>query len=289
VSGNKEVELKGGMYTFMSLKLHTNDLSVIDTRLGEKVQQAPGFFKDSPVVVDLSDIEAGLEDGETFDTAHLFNKIRSHKLIPIVASITDKNSAFASSIALPLVEAGTDKPDRQTKQSDSSKDETTDNDQTSDNAKADGAKADGESSDSSTESSESSDSENSNNKSDSDLDLAPAKQIEVQVKAPKLVNKPVRSGQQVYAADTDLIIMGQVGAGAEVIASQNIHVYGPLRGRALCGISGNTSTRIFCQSLEAELVSVAGIFRVLEEIPEELRGKPAQIWLDKDKLNIEPL
>ncbi len=104
-----------------------------------------------------------------------------------------------------------------------------------------------------------------------------------------LVTRPVRSGQQVYSRDTDLIITGSVGAGAEVLADQNIHVYGPLRGRALCGVSGSTSARIFCQSLEAELVSVAGNFRVLEEIPAELRGKPAQIWLDKDRLNIEPL
>ena len=104
-----------------------------------------------------------------------------------------------------------------------------------------------------------------------------------------LVNRPVRSGQQVYARDTDLIVLGSIGAGAEVIADCNIHVYGPLRGKALCGVSGNTETRIFCQSLEAELVSVAGNYRLLEEIPEDLRGKPAQIWLDKDRLNIEPL
>ena len=104
-----------------------------------------------------------------------------------------------------------------------------------------------------------------------------------------LVTRPVRSGQQLYARGTDLIIMGPVGPGAEVIADNNIHVYGPLRGRALCGVSGNTETRIFCQSLEAELVSVAGNFRLLENIPEELRGKPAQIWLDRDRLNIEPL
>jgi septum site-determining protein MinC len=83
--------------------------------------------------------------------------------------------------------------------------------------------------------------------------------------------------------------MGSIGPGAEVIADNNIHIYGPLRGRALCGVSGNTSARIFCQSLQAELVSVAGNYRMLETIPEELRGKPAQVWLENDKLNIEPL
>jgi len=109
------------------------------------------------------------------------------------------------------------------------------------------------------------------------------------VKQPQLMTRPVRSGQQVYARETDLIVMGQVGPGAEVIADNHIHVYGPLRGRALCGVSGNTEARIFCQSLEAELVSVAGNYRVLESIPEDLRGKPAQIWLDQERLNIEPL
>ena len=104
-----------------------------------------------------------------------------------------------------------------------------------------------------------------------------------------LVDRPVRSGQQVYARDTDLIVMGQVGFGAEVIADNNIHVYGPLRGRALCGVTGDARARIFCQSLEAELVSVAGNYRMLETIPEALRGRPAQIRLDGDRLAIEPL
>ena len=119
--------------------------------------------------------------------------------------------------------------------------------------------------------------------------LAVPREVEYVVRTPLLVDRPVRSGQQLYARDTDLIIMGQVGPGAEVIADNNIHVYGPLRGRALCGVSGNADTRIFCQSLEAELVSVAGVYRMLETIPEELRGKPAQIWLDNDRLAIEPL
>ena len=107
--------------------------------------------------------------------------------------------------------------------------------------------------------------------------------------APRLVTRPVRSGQQLYARATDLIIMAHVGPGAEIVADNNIHVYGPLRGRALCGVTGNTESRIFCQSLEAELVSVAGNYKLLEEIPEDLRGKPAQIWFHEGRLNIDPL
>ncbi|KFN49723.1 septum site-determining protein MinC [Arenimonas composti] len=101
--------------------------------------------------------------------------------------------------------------------------------------------------------------------------------------------QPVRSGQQVYAQDRDLTILATVGAGAEVIADGSIHVYGALRGRALAGASGLTSARIFCREFHAELVAVAGHYKVLEEIPPELVGKPVQIRLENDKLLIEQL
>jgi len=282
VSGKNEVELKGGMYTFMSLKLHTADLSVIDERIADKVQQAPGFFKDSPVVVDLSGVEAAVADGATLNTADLFDRIRAHRLIPIVASVSDKSSPFAASIALPLLEAGTKRKD---KDKDASSEQSGNNsDSNSDNKKTTGDNDGAVSLISGNPSSK-----NRTATETDDEELPEATEVEVVVKTPMLLRRPVRSGQQVYARDTDLIIMGQVGAGAEVLADQNIHVYGPLRGRALCGVSGSENTRIFCQSLEAELVSVAGNYRVLEEIPANLRGKPAQIWLDKDRLNIEPL
>lgn len=100
---------------------------------------------------------------------------------------------------------------------------------------------------------------------------------------------PVRSGQQVYAQDRDLTLCATVGAGAEVISDGSIHVYGALRGRALAGASGVTSARIFCREFHAELVAVAGHYKVLEEIPRELLGKPVQIWLEHDKLRIEQL
>jgi len=276
VSGKNEVELKGGMYTFMSLKLHTADLNVIDKQIADKVQQAPGFFKNSPVVVDFSGIEAVLANGQSLDTADLIKRIQKHQLMPIVASVTDKSSPFAASIALPLLEASTR---RQYNDEKPKKEAVAEPDSATEQA---AEKAPGNDNDTEANTETAPDSETAE-------DLAMAKEVEVLVKSPMLVTRPVRSGQQMYSRDTDLIIMGPVGAGAEVLADQNIHVYGPLRGRALCGVSGSSSARIFCQSLEAELVSVAGNFRVLEEIPAELRGKPAQIWLDKDRLNIEPL
>ena len=268
MSSNSGVEFKGGMYTFMSLKLHTSDMHIIDEQLANKVQQAPAFFNNTPVVIDLTVLEQ-MPDID-FDTTALLECVKRHKLVPIVASICHKSSPLALSIALPLIEAST----RDSAVRPSAKTET----ETQTEAQADDLQNSAEAHTSGDE-----------KEATSDLELEVPREVEYVVKAPLLVNKPVRSGQQIYARDTDLIIMGQVGPGAEVIADNNIHIYGPLRGRALCGVSGNTSTRIFCSSLEAELVSVAGNFRMLEKIPEELRGKPAQIWLDNDKLNIEPL
>ena len=101
---------------------------------------------------------------------------------------------------------------------------------------------------------------------------------------------PIRSGQQVYAENRDLTVLAAVGAGAEVIADGSIHIYGALRGRALAGAQGNEKARIFCREFHAELVAVAGHYKVLDEIPKDLLGKPAQVWLDNNgQLNIAAL
>lgn len=105
-----------------------------------------------------------------------------------------------------------------------------------------------------------------------------------------VIDKPVRTGQSIYAEGADLVVLAIVNAGAELIADGDIHVYAPLRGKAIAGAHGNTSARIFVQSLEAELLSVAGCFKVFENgIPEDVRGKPAQIHLDGSRLVILPL
>jgi septum site-determining protein MinC len=105
---------------------------------------------------------------------------------------------------------------------------------------------------------------------------------------PKLVTQPVRSGTQIYAKGTDLIIVAPVSAGAEVIADGHIHVYGALRGRALAGAAGDQSARIFAQRLEAELVSIAGRYLVSDAIAPELMQQPAQVALIDDHLTILP-
>jgi septum site-determining protein MinC len=95
----------------------------------------------------------------------------------------------------------------------------------------------------------------------------------------------VRSGQRMYARHRDLIVSAGVASGAEVMADGCVHVYGSLRGRAIAGTRGNTAARIFCQEFHAELVSIAGIFRIFETIPADLMGKPVQVWLDGEKLH----
>ena len=105
-----------------------------------------------------------------------------------------------------------------------------------------------------------------------------------------VIDKPLRSGQQVYARGTDLIVMALVNHGAEVIADGNIHVYAPLRGKAIAGARGNTDARIFSTCMEPELLSIAGNYRTTEvALPASVLGKPAQVRLVGEKMLIEPL
>jgi septum site-determining protein MinC len=100
-----------------------------------------------------------------------------------------------------------------------------------------------------------------------------------------VVDKPLRSGQHIYAKGRDLIMLAMVNPGAEIMADGNIHVYAPLRGKAIAGAKGDTSARIFATSLEAELLSIAGVYRTSDlALPPEVAGKSAQVWLANDKL-----
>ncbi|HVJ54119.1 MAG TPA: septum site-determining protein MinC [Aliidongia sp.] len=103
---------------------------------------------------------------------------------------------------------------------------------------------------------------------------------------PKIVTLPVRSGTQIYARGSDLIVLNAVSAGAEVIADGHVHIYGPLRGRAIAGASGDTEARIFAGRLEAELLCVAGHYLVSEAIAPEFRGQSVQVSLVEDRLEI---
>ncbi|AFP85735.1 septum site-determining protein MinC [secondary endosymbiont of Heteropsylla cubana] len=103
------------------------------------------------------------------------------------------------------------------------------------------------------------------------------------------INLPVRSGQQIYARNSDLIVTGNVSAGAELVADGNIHIYGVMRGRALAGASGDRKCQIFCIHLFAELVSIAGQYWLSDQIPTSFSGKAARLYLESNILTIHPL
>jgi len=116
---------------------------------------------------------------------------------------------------------------------------------------------------------------------------------EVPGPATMVVDKPLRSGQKIYARGADLVVLAMVNQGAEVVADGNIHVYAPLRGKAMAGARGNTQARIFSLCLEPELISIAGVYRTSENpLPKDIQGKAAQVRLSndgQDKLLIEAL
>jgi septum site-determining protein MinC len=115
------------------------------------------------------------------------------------------------------------------------------------------------------------------------------KKPEAKPKSASLVlHDPVRSGQSIYS-DGDVTVLGSVGSGAEIVACGSIHVYGTLRGRAMAGFSGNSTARIFCQKIEAELLAIDGYYQTAEEIDVTLRNRPAQAWLEGDIMKIAPL
>ena len=105
----------------------------------------------------------------------------------------------------------------------------------------------------------------------------------------KVITRPVRGGQQIYAEGADLIVLAQVSEGAEVLADGHIHIYAPLRGRALAGVKGDQSARIFCQQLEAELVSVAGVFMLNEELREQAWKQATQVYIENNSLTVSAL
>ncbi|AHV35073.1 septum formation inhibitor [Aeromonas hydrophila YL17] len=121
---------------------------------------------------------------------------------------------------------------------------------------------------------------------------APAPIVEAKpVPAPVIASKvhlgPVRSGQQLYAAGTSLVVLGSVSPGAEVIADDSIHIYGTLRGRAIAGAKGNPQARIYCQQLQAELLSIAGTFQLSDALPAGLIQQPVHVRLDNEQLRID--
>ncbi|MEB6606043.1 septum site-determining protein MinC [Aeromonas sanarellii] len=118
-------------------------------------------------------------------------------------------------------------------------------------------------------------------------EATPVAPVQAPLEASKVHVGPVRSGQQIYAAGTSLVVLGSVSPGAEVIADDSIHVYGALRGRAIAGAKGNPQARIYCQQLQAELLSIAGTFQLSDALPAGLIQEPVHIRLDNEQLRID--
>lgn len=128
-------------------------------------------------------------------------------------------------------------------------------------------------------------SEDAAEKSDSNPQPSPATVMGVS----RIVSRPVRSGQRLYASGGDLIVIGPINSGAEVVADGNIHVYGTLRGRAHAGVKGNQGARIFCHDLRAELISIAGRYRINVDLEAGLSGKPVTVYLKNKGLVIDEI
>ncbi len=224
-------ELKGSSFTLPVLQLLDTDMDAVSRQLGEKVGQAPEFFQNAPVVIDLQRLRG---PSRSMDFALLVGLLRGYGLIPVGVrgGNTDQN-AIASTMELAVLSEGRAERSR------------------------------------------------------------PERPAQPPVQATRAgtltVMRPVRSGQRIFAQDGDLIVLASVGSGAEILADGNIHVYGTLRGRALAGVKGNQEVRIFCQGLEAELISIAGNYRVSEDIADTVRSQPVQIFLDGQRLKIQPL
>ena len=235
-------DLKSASLPVVAVLLKTTDAAQFAADLAERVADAPGFFDNDPVLIDL----AAVKDAEApIDFAAITAELRSHSTLPVAVrggSPAQMDAARAAGLAAA--------PDAAPVRAETAAPEVR------------------------------------------EVIREVVHEVEVPVAGPgtMVVDKPLRSGQQVYARGADLVVMAVVSFGAEVIADGNIHVYAPLRGRAIAGARGNTEARVFSTCLEPQLVSIAGIYRTTEtELPDNVRGKPAQVRLDGEKLIIEPL
>lgn len=230
-------ELKGSMLALTILELTANDPDRLNVQLAEKVEQAPQFFQDAPIILALDKYPEG---AQPLDLASLLSTCRQHGLRALAVRTESPEHIAAANLLDIAVLAPSNARERP-------------------------------------------------------LAITPAaaqvvEPVEPELMPAKIITQPVRSGQQIYAKNSDLIVLAAVSAGAELLADGNIHVYGPLRGRALAGINGNLDARIFCQQLGAELLSIVGQYKVAEDLRRDpLWGKATQTCLNEEQLQISAL
>jgi len=242
-------QLKGSAVTVVILAISHYQPETLGAELKEKIDQAPQFFANSPVLINLD----RLENPEALtDLSELLTICRQLELQPLgFTGVPEVLLASVNATGLARLPTPSERALKLPKKIDEATAET----------------------------------------SERVVETVVERVVEERLvqRQSRLVTRPVRSGQQIYAEGADLIVLAQVSEGAEVLADGNIHVYGTLRGRALAGVRGDESARIFCQQLEAELVSIAGNFVLQDALPTELLKKPAQISLSGPKVLVEPL
>ena len=248
-------ELKIGQVGIANLRVRTLDVAQLVREMRERVERAPKLFGRAAVIVDFGGL-AQIPDLAT--AGALIDGLREAGVLPVALAYgTRDNDALAESLCLPVLAKFRAQYERAEAAPAPAPAPPPAARETAPAASRASAKA-------------------------AAADPRPA--------APGRMQKTaVRSGQQLYAEGCDLTVLSTVGAGAEVISDGSIHVYGALRGRALAGAQGNADARIFCREFHAELVAIAGHYKVLDDIPAKLRGKAVQVWLENGHLKLEAL
>lgn len=270
-------ELRSGSVDTLLFVVKTTDLDAMRAELTRRFEATPEFFANDVVAIDVR----RLADNERVPLADIAQLLDSVRMRP-VGVVANAQQAWAAESALPLLEAR----DRRGAAAKSADEESANPAVAAPVATAATATPPAD-----LFSDAGGAPENGTPATAAAVEPAPAAEpVRLATSSQTMVvDKPLRSGQRIYAKG-DLVVLGLVSYGAEVIAEGNIHIYAPLRGRALAGVQGNHDARIFCTCLEPELISIAGIYRTTENpLPADVLGKPVQIWLEEEKLMIEPL
>ncbi|MFY1984011.1 septum site-determining protein MinC [Achromobacter xylosoxidans] len=288
------LDFKSATLYAIRVVLHSADPERLNAALAKRMADAGSFFENEPVVIDASRVE------ETIDWPALVAALRGHNLPPIGVVAEGANLAAARAAGLTPVELST--PAARPAQV---IDTAPPNDVATPVPSVPAAAV--EIAPAPTPAAEAQVDKAADKTTDKSADKAAAEPLPERAAASTtsapsptpaapqsssalVITKPLRSGQRVYARHTDLVVIGMVSQGAEVIADGNVHVYGPLRGKAMAGARGDTSARIFTTHLDAELLAVAGVYRVVEDkLDRSLQNQPALVRLDGDTLRIEAL
>ncbi|HEY1584714.1 MAG TPA: septum site-determining protein MinC [Polyangia bacterium] len=254
-------DIKGTITPVTVLRLYTTDVERIERELRARIAPAPQMFANAPIVIDVADLPSEVE----LSLPSLVARLRSCKLVPVgVANASGDEIVRAVEAGLAIVQIGIGRGRGVERPGVNARPEP---------AAAAPAPA-----------------PTPAPKRAREERRPDAKSADAEALASSLtVKQPVRGGQVIYAQRADLVVLAPVNAGAQVIADGHVHVYGPLRGRALAGAQGMADARVFCQSLEAELVSVAGQYLLADEIPADRRGRPTQIFVENGSFHFLPL